>query len=122
MIGTPGAVTLRQAIGAPALGTPLQSTGNSQLLALLLFLGLVLAIVLSTVILARGVQGYRRSGDPALLGMALGILLLSGAPIVVNVGVGTVTDAAAWQVSVAADCTRLSGLALVLYMIYGTER
>lgn len=105
-----------------APGAPLQATANAEVIALLLFLGLVLAIVLSTVVLARGLEGYRRSGDPALLGMALGILLLSGAPIVVNVGTQTLTDLAAWQVSVAADCTRLSGLALVLYMIYGTER
>lgn len=101
---------------------PLQATTDARLVALLLFLGFVLAIVLSVVIAVRGVQGYRRLGDPALLGMAAGILLLSGAPIVLNVTLQTLTRAAAWQVSVVADCTRLLGLVLILYVIYGTGR
>lgn len=103
-------------------GTTLQAATDARLVALLLFLGFVLAIVLSIVILVRGIQSYRRAGDPALLGMAAGILLLSGAPIVLNVTVQTLTVAAAWQVSVIADLTRLCGLALILYVIYGTGR
>lgn len=100
----------------------LQATPDARLVALLLFLGLVLAIVLSIVVMVRGVVGYRRAGDPALLGMAAGILLLSGAPIVLNVVLQTVTAMPAWQVSVAADLTRLLGLGLILYVIYGTRR
>jgi len=102
---------------------PLQTAGTpGQLLVLLFFLGFVLSFVLSIVILARGVQSYRQSHDPALLGMAAGILLLSGVPLMVNLLLGNTTGAGTGTIRLVTDLIRLSGLGLILYVIYRTQR
>jgi len=103
------------------IGTVLQ-TADASLVALLLFVGLAVATVLATVVLARGIGAYRRTRDPGLLGLAVGIALLSGVPILANVVLQTLTGVPAWQVSAFADLLRLAGLGLVLYVIYGTTR
>ncbi|MFB6075045.1 MAG: hypothetical protein ABEJ89_08540 [Haloarculaceae archaeon] len=98
---------------------PLQTTASAGPVALLLFLGLLLSGVLSAVVLARGVESYRRTGDPALLGLAVGILLLSGGATLVNLGLANATPLPTWAVTTAADLTRLAGLAVMLAVIYG---
>lgn len=101
---------------------PLQTASSpGQLLVLLFFLGFVLSIVLSIVILVRGVQSYRHSHDPALLGMAAGILLLSGVPLVLNLILGNTTGAETGTIRLVTDLTRLSGLGLILFVIYRTQ-
>ncbi|WP_018257834.1 hypothetical protein [Halomicrobium katesii] len=103
--------------------TPLQSTASpGQLLVLLFFLGFVLSVALSIIILIKGVQSYRRTHDSALLGMAAGILLLSGVPLVVNLILGNTTGASTETIRIVTDLTRLSGLGLILFVIYRTQR
>jgi len=110
--------------GLPLLsGTPLQTTGTpAQLIVLLFLIGFVISIVLSVLILVKGVQSYRQTHDPALLGMAAGILLLSGVPLLVNLVLGNTTGTGTETIRLVADLTRLSGLALILFVIYSTQR
>ena len=110
--------------GLPLLsGTSLQTAGTpGEMIVLLFFLGFVVSIVLSITILVKGVQSYRGTRDPALLGMAAGILLLSGVPLLVNLILGNTTSAGTETIRLVADLTRLSGLALILFVIYRTQR
>lgn len=102
---------------------PLQSAVSpGGLLVALFFVGFGLSIVLSIVILVKGVQSYRHTHDPALLGMAAGILLLSGVPLVVNLILGNTTGAGTTTIRVLTDLTRLGGLGLILFVIYRTQR
>lgn len=100
---------------------PLQTApAPGELLVLLSFLGVLVSVVLSAVILAKAVQSYRGTGDPALLGLASGILLLSGVPLLANVALASATATDPATVSVLVDLTQLSGLGLILYVIYHT--
>ncbi|MDG5776399.1 hypothetical protein VB773_07755 [Haloarculaceae archaeon H-GB2-1] len=98
------------------------ATPASTLVSLLLFLGLVVSMVVSVVVVAKGVGSYRATGDPAILGLSTGILLLSGAPIFLNVVLATSTGLDSAVVSTLADGLRLMGLLVVLYVIYNTGR
>lgn len=117
MIGAHQGATL---VALPALLQPTTSPG--QMVVLFLFLGFVLSIVLSVTILVKGVQSYRRTHDPALLGLAAGILLLSGVPLMLNLILGNTTVAGIETIRLIADLTRLSGLGLILFVIYRTQR
>jgi len=102
-------------------GFVLQSTaGSATMLSLLTFLGILVSVVLSVVILVKGVQGYRQTGDAALPGLAAGILLLSGAPLLLNVLLTSLTGTGLETVTVLTDLTQLLGLALITYVIYET--
>lgn len=113
--------TLQPAVSATP-PTPLQSTTPGQMVVLLFFLGFVVSIVLSVTILVKGIQSYRRTHDTALLGMAAGILLLSGVPLMLNLILGNTTSAGTGVIRLVTDLTRLSGLALILFVIYRTQR
>lgn len=86
----------------------------------LIFLGILISAVLSLVILLKGIQGYRQTGELALVGIAAGILLLSGAPLLLNLGLVTLTDTSPATVSIVEDLIQLLGLGLILYVIYHT--
>lgn len=102
--------------------TLLQSaTPTARLAALLAFLGAVLAVVLSVLVLARGLQGYRRSRDPGLPCLAAGIVLLSGGVVAVNLALTNVTGLDRSPIQVAANGTQLAGLVAVLAAIYRTR-
>jgi hypothetical protein len=101
---------------------PLAVGGLTQpLLSLSIFLTLTLSIGLSVVVLLKGIQSYRRLNDPALLLISLGIVLLSGAPILVNVGLATAGVLRADAIATLVNVVRLVGLACVLYVIYQTR-
>lgn len=112
---------LQSLLALVAPSTPLQTTPG-QVVVLLFFLGFVVSIVLSVTILVRGVQSYRRTHDTALLGMAAGILMLSGVPLMFNLILGNTTSVGTGVVRLVNDLTRLSGLALILFVIYRTQR
>lgn len=102
-------------------GPTLQTAAASgQLAVLLTFLGVVVSVALSVVVLAKGVQGYRKTGDAALLGLAGGIVVLSGAPLLLNIALASLTATEPTTVGVLADLTQLLGLALIMYVIYRT--
>lgn len=117
------ATPLRSTLGLAGPASPLQTAGTPrQMVVLLFFLGFVVSIVLSVTILVKGVQSYRRTHDPALLGMAAGILLLSGVPLLLNLILGNTTNASTGMIRLLTDLTRLSGLGLILFVIYRTTR
>lgn len=93
---------------------------STTLLTLLTFLGILVSVALSVVVLAKGFQGYRRTGDPALLSIAGGILLLSGAPLLLNLLLTTLTNTPPTTVSIVEDAVQLLGLGSILYVIYHT--
>ena len=102
-------------------GLALQTAaGSATMLSLLTFLGILVSVVLSVVILVKGVQGYRQTGDVALPGLAAGLLLLSGAPLLLNVLLTSLTGTGLGTVTVLTDLTQLLGLALITYVIYET--
>lgn len=104
-------------------GLALQTAaGSATLFSLLTFLGILVSVVLSVVILVKGYRGYRATGDGALLGLAAGILLLSGAPLLLNVVLASLTATEPAVVSVLTDLTQLLGLGLMTYVIYRTGR
>jgi hypothetical protein len=105
------------------IGPLLQSTtAPGQMTALLFYLGFVVSVVLSVTILVKGITGYRRTHDTALLGLAAGILLLSGVPLILNLVLANTTSAASATITTLANLTRLCGLGLVLLVIYRTQR
>jgi|GEM_PF-1981799 len=110
------------ALAGAGVSSPALQTTPGQIIVLLFFLGFVVAIVLSVTILVKGVQSYRRTHDPALLGMAAGILLLSGVPLLLNLILGNTTSVGTGVIRLVTDLTRLSGLALILFVIYRTQR
>lgn len=93
-----------------------------QWIVLLTFLGVVVSVVLSVVVVVKGVEGYRGTGDSALLGLAGGILMLSGAPLLLNLALASLTGTAPTTVSVVTNLIQLLGLALILHVIYRTGR
>jgi hypothetical protein len=102
--------------GLPA-AVPLQ-VDVGRIVVVLLFLSLLLAVALSVVVAVRGVRGYRRTGDRALLYLAVGIVLLSGAPVTLNLALSTATGAGEATVTTAANLTRLAGLGVIIRAIY----
>lgn len=91
-----------------------------ELLVLSTFLVALVSVALSALILAKGVQGYRRTGDAALPGLAAGILLLSGAPLLLNVALASLTAVAPATVTALMNLVQLLGLGLITYVIYYT--
>lgn len=97
---------------------PLQPTPNSTVVVLLLFISLLVSVVLSVVIVFKGVQGYRTSHDQGIVLLVGGILLLSGIPTSINVVLATATAVPGWGVATTVDLIRLLGLLIILVSIY----
>ena len=90
---------------------------TSTVAGVVLFLGLLVAVVISAVILLRGIQGFRQAHNPALLGLSIGIAFTSGLPIVMNISLSTVTVLDTELITVITNGLRLLGLGLILYVI-----
>jgi len=104
------------------LSTQTTAPGSTETVAgIVLCLGLIVAVVLSTTILLKGVQGYRRAHNPALLGLSIGIVFLSGIPIITNITLSTFALLDTDLIRIFANGFRLVGLGIVLYVIYGTR-
>jgi len=102
-------------------GLALQTAARSAtMLSLLTFLGILVSVVLSVVILVKGSRATDRLVTSPLPGLAAGILLLSGAPLLLNVLLPSLTGTGLGTVTVLTDLTQLLGLALITYVIYET--
>lgn len=101
-------------------GVSLQSvTGGSPPVVVAVLLGHAALLVLACWIVYRAFSGYRASGAPALLWLAVGIALLSVAPGVTNVVLPTFTSVSSVTTRSVALVGELLGLTAILYAIYG---
>ena len=102
------------------VGSPLQTaapSSTSTVAGVVLFLGLLVAVIISAVILLRGIQGFRRAHNPALLALSIGIAFTSGLPIVMNISLSTVTVLDNKLITIVTNGLRLLGLGMILYVI-----
>ena len=83
----------------------------------------LLSLVLSVVIAAVLVRGYRRSrGGSGMLLLAVGLLLLTTVPELLRIGLPTATGVGTVGRSVLVSGCELLGLGSVLWAIYGGGR
>lgn len=103
--------------------TPLQpaidATGGSVLVVVLALVGLLLTAALSLVVAYLIVRGYRRNRNRARLYLAIGLVLLTTGPIVIQLLLTNFTTASQVSRSAAANASKLLGLGAMLYAIYG---
>lgn len=101
---------------------PLQTaTGGSPAVVALTLLGLFVTAVLSLVVAYLLIRGYRRNRDRARLYLGIGLVLLTTSPIVLQFVLTNATVSPGLR-SVAANTSKLVGLAAMLYAIYGVTR
>lgn len=98
------------------------TTGGQRVLVLLTLLGLVVTAVLSLGIAYLVARRYSDSRDRGRLYLALGLVLLTTGPIVIQFVLANLTDVSALGRSAAANTSKLLGLAATLYAIYGVSR
>lgn len=99
----------------------LQTTGGSRLVVILALLGLFVTAVLSLVVAYLVTRGYRGNRDRARLYLALGLVLLTTGPIVIQLVLTNLTDVSELGRSAAANASKLLGLGATLYAIYGSS-
>ncbi|WP_147464889.1 hypothetical protein [Halococcus sp. IIIV-5B] len=87
-------------------------------LVLTSFISLLVAVILSFTIAARAIRSYRTTRNRGIALLALGIVLLSGIPVIVNIILSTVTTMPWWVVAMTIDLIRLAGLLIILVTIY----
>ena len=104
------------------LQTVTDATGGSPLAVLLALIGLLLTAGLSLVVAYLVVQGYRRNRNRARLYLAIGLVLLTTGPIVIQLALTNFTTMSAVERSAAANASKLVGLMAMLYAIYGVSR
>ncbi len=98
------------------------ATGGSPLVIALALLGLLVTASLSLGVAYLVVRGYRRNRNRARLYLAVGLILLTTGPIVIQALLTNVTTASEIERSAAANASKLLGLGAMLYAIYGASR
>lgn len=98
------------------------ATGGSPLVVVLVLFGLLLTAGLSLVVAYLVVRGYRRNRNRARLYLAVGLVLLTAGPIVIQLVLTNVTTISPVGRSAAANASKLLGLGAMLYAIYGLTR
>lgn len=103
--------------------TPLQTaTGGSPFVVAMTLVGLLVTAVLALAVAYLLVRGYRRNRNRARLSLAVGLVLLTTGPIVIQLVLTNVTDVSLVGRSLAANASKLLGLGAMLYAIYGVAR
>ncbi|WP_254272966.1 hypothetical protein [Haloarcula marina] len=98
----------------------LRATGADPSIAVAVLALSLLSLVLSVVIAAVLVRGYRRgTGGTGLLALAVGLLLLTTVPELLRLGLPTLTAVDVVGRSVAVSACELSGLGTILWTVYG---
>ena len=105
-----------------SLQTATDVTGGSPLVVVLVLLGLMLTAGLSLVVAYLIVRGYQRNRNRARLYLAVGLVLLTTGPIVLQFVLTTFTTISPIGRSAAANASKLLGLGAMLYAIYGAAR
>ena len=103
--------------------TPIQTaTGGSPLVVALVLLGMFLTTVLSLLVAYVMVTGYREHRNRTHLAMAVGVIMLTAGPILIQLVLTNAMDVSQLGRSLAANASKLVGLAAMLYSIYGVTR
>lgn len=97
---------------------PLQPTTGDVEVVVLLFISLLVAVVLSLVIGIKGIQSYRASSDRGIALLTVGILLLSGVAVSLNVALRMFTVVPGWSVTTAVNLVRLLGIVIIIVTIH----
>lgn len=99
---------------------PLQTaTGGEPFVVALTLVGLLVTAILALVVAYLLIRGYRRNRDRARLYLAIGLVFLTTVPIVIQLVLTNVTEVSPVARSLAANASKLVGLGVVLYAIYG---
>lgn len=104
------------------LQTSTDAIGGSPVVVVLVLVGLLLTAVLSLVIAYLVIRGYRRNRNRARLYLAVGLVLLTAGPIVIQFVLTTFTTISMVGRAAAANASKLLGLCAMLYAIYGVTR
>lgn len=100
------------------ISLPLQTTIGYVATVVLLFTSFLVAVVLSLVIGVKGIQTYRASHDRGIALLTVGILLLSGVAVSINVTLTTFTAVPGWVVTTGANLVRLLGVIIIIVTIH----
>jgi hypothetical protein len=93
-------------------------TGGSPLVVGAAFVTFAVALVLSIAVTYRFVEGYRRTGTRPLLQLAVGMFLLTAAPMFLRLAMTNLGDVPDAVRVLAAGVSELLGLLTILYTIY----
>jgi drug/metabolite transporter (DMT)-like permease len=104
------------------LQTGTNAIGGSPLVVILVLLGLLLTAGLSLVVAYLVIRGYRRNRNRSRLYLAIGLVLLTAGPIVIQLVLSNLTTMSQIGRSAAANASKLLGLGAMLYAIYGVTR
>ena len=91
---------------------------NATLYELLTIGSLFLVALLGTLIAYQAYRGYRRNDVRSMLYLAIGLLLLTALPFVINVTAHTITRSVQLTV-LLENVSRLLGLTAIMYSLYG---
>jgi hypothetical protein len=101
---------------------PLQfdATGGDLWLVVGIFVLSTLSILLSVLIAALLVRGYRRGpGHTGMLALAIGLILLTTVPELLRFGLPTFTPVGTVGRSILVSGCELAGLGTILWAVYG---
>lgn len=105
-----------------ATGGPLQTaTGGAPVVVALTLLALLIATALSLLVAVRLYRGYRRGGGRAMLGLLVGLVLLTTAPFVLRVALTNLSTAPATTRSLVATSSQLLGLVVILAVVFDRD-
>ncbi|MDS0475051.1 hypothetical protein [Natrinema sp. 1APR25-10V2] len=92
---------------------------QATLFELLTVASLFLVALFGTIIAYQAYRGYRRNDAPSMLYLALGLLLLTLCPFVLNVAVTTLLSPERIVIALLENVSRLVGLVAITYSLYG---
>ncbi|MFP8954026.1 hypothetical protein ACLI4Z_13820 [Natrialbaceae archaeon A-arb3/5] len=86
---------------------------------LLTVVSLFLVAAIGTLIAYQAYRGYRRNDAQSMAYLAVGLLLLTAFPFLINVGINTFTGADRIVTVFVENVSRLVGLLAIMYSLYG---
>lgn len=98
---------------------PLATTGGSRAIVVAVLLGRVVTVLLALAIAYRACGGFRDARSRPLLYLAVGIVFVAVVPTLLGFVFPTLTDLTQLQQSVVTNTSKLLGLGIILYSIYG---
>lgn len=102
-----------------AVTHPLQATtGGSATVVLLVFVALFVATVLSVYLALRLYRGYRAGGGSAMLGLLVGLVLLTTVPFTLRLVLSNVGGIDTTTRALVATSSQLVGLLTILSVVY----